>query len=82
MEKLIIRDSKGRELILDKSHPYLLSSVEGIGVNSNISTMQGNFDGVNITGMNIREKSLNITGSIVSNTKRDAARESKVCFFS
>ena len=75
MEKLIIRDSKGRELILDKSHPYLLSTVEGIGVNSNISTMQGNFDGVNITGMNIREKSLNITGSIVSNTKREMQQE-------
>lgn len=75
MEKLIIIDSKGRELILDKSHPYLLSSVEGIGVNSNISTMQGNFDGVNITGMNIREKSLNITGSIVSNTKREMQQE-------
>lgn len=75
MEKLVIKDSKGKELILDKSRPYLLSSIEGIGVTSNISTMQGNFDGVNITGMNIKEKALNITGAIVSNTKREMQQD-------
>lgn len=75
MEKLVIKDSKGQELILDKSRPYLLSSIEGIGVTSNISTMQGNFDGVNITGMNIKEKALNITGAIVSNTKREMQQD-------
>lgn len=75
MERLTIKDKLGKKLILSKSHPYLLSQVEGIGVSTNISTMSGAFDGVNITGFNIKEKTIAITGAIVSNTKREMQQE-------
>lgn len=75
MERLTIKDKLGQKLILSKSHPYLLSQVEGIGVSTNISTMSGAFDGVNITGFNIKEKTIAITGAIVSNTKREMQQE-------
>lgn len=75
MERLTIKDKLGKKLILSKSHPYLLSQVEGIGVSTNISTMSGAFDGVNITGFNIKEKTIAITGAIVSNSKREMQQE-------
>ena len=37
--------------------------------------MSGAFDGVNITGFNIKEKTIAITGAIVSNTKREMQQE-------
>lgn len=75
MEILKIVDSKGQELILSKSRPFLLEGVSGIGLTSNISMMSGAFDGVNVTGINIKEKTLNITGAIVSSTKGDMQKE-------
>lgn len=75
MEILKIVDSKGQELILSKSRPFLLEGLSGIGLTSNISMMSGAFDGVNVTGINIKEKTLNITGSIVSSTKGEMQKE-------
>ena len=75
MEILKIVDSKGQELILSKSRPFLLEGLSGIGLTSNISMMSGAFDGVNVTGINIKEKTLNITGAIVSSTKGEMQKE-------
>ncbi len=71
MEILRIIDKEGQELIFGKSRPFLLEEVSGIGVTSNISTMSGAFDGATITGINIKEKTIAITGAIVGGSKRE-----------
>lgn len=75
MEELKIKDSKGQELILGKARPYLLEKVESLGIGANISTMSGAFDGVNVTGINIKEKVVAIQGSIVGIDKGHMQKE-------
>ncbi len=75
MEELRIKDKKGNTIAINKSHPYLIESVNSIGFGSNISTMNGAFDGVNVTGLNIKEKVVTIQGSIVGVDKRRMQQE-------
>lgn len=75
MEELKIKDAKGQAINISKSRPYLLEKVESIGFGSNISTMNGAFDGVNVTGLNIKEKVVTIQGSIVGVDKRRMQQE-------
>lgn len=75
MEELKIKDAKGQAINISKSRPYLLEKVESIGFGSNISTMNGAFDGVSVTGLNIKEKVVTIQGSIVGIDKRRMQQE-------
>lgn len=75
MEELKIKDTKGQTITISKSRPYLLEGVESIGFTSNISSTTGAFDGVNVTGINVKEKILTVTGCIVGRDKRHMQQE-------
>ncbi len=75
MEILKIKDAKGQAITISKSRPYLIEKVESIGFGANISTTTGAFDGVNVTGLNIKEKIVTVQGSIIGIDKARMQQE-------
>ncbi|MBY6952229.1 phage tail family protein [Clostridium botulinum] len=77
MQKLIYRNSKGQEVTLSNSRPFVLEKIENVAntatsINTSISAGQ---DGVSIDNISIKEKLLPITGGIVSNDFEDIDRK-------
>ena len=76
MQKLIYKNSKGQELTLSNSRPFLLESIDNYGnVNTYISTSNGATDGVSIDNVSIKEKILPVTGAIYGSSKEDLDRK-------
>ncbi|MHB9924824.1 phage tail family protein [Clostridium botulinum] len=77
MQKLIYRNSKGQEVTLSNSRPFVLEKIENVAntatsINTSISAGE---DGVSIDNISIKEKSLPITGGIVGNNFEDIDRK-------
>ncbi len=76
MQKLIYRNSKGQELTLCKSRPFLLESIENYAnFNTDINFSNNVIDGVSIDNVSIKEKVLPITGAILASSKEDLDRK-------
>lgn len=77
MQKLIYRNSKGQEVTLSNSRPFILESVGNVantsaGINTSYSAGQ---DGVSIDNISIKEKLLPITGGLVGDSFEDVDRK-------
>lgn len=69
------RNSLGREIILNSSQPFLLSSIDGVSnINTEIITSNSMGDGVNVDKINIKERILPIEGAIRASTKEELDR--------
>lgn len=72
MQKLIYKNIKGQELMLSKSRPFLLESIDNYSnINTSIGYSDNTLDGVSIDNVNIKEKILPITGAIIAKSKED-----------
>lgn len=72
MQKLIYKNLKGQELMLSKSRPFLLESIDNYSnINTSIGYSDNTLDGVSIDNVNIKEKILPITGAIIAKSKED-----------
>lgn len=72
MQKLIYKNLKGQELMLSKSRPFLLESIDNYSnINTSIGYSDNTLDGVSIDNVNIKEKILPITGAIIAKNKED-----------
>lgn len=73
--ELIILNSKKQQLKISKSRPFLLAKVDGKNVSANIQTSTGNFNGVRVDSVNIKERTIPIEGAIVGMSKIDMERK-------
>lgn len=72
MQKLICRNSKGQEIKLGNSRPFLLEKIEnGANTSANISTSNNLGDGVSIDDISIKERLLLISAAIYAKNKED-----------
>lgn len=72
MQKLIYRNKKGQELILNNSRPFLLEAIENSSnVSTNINTISNVVDGISINNISIKEKTLPVVGAIIGNSKEE-----------
>jgi len=72
LQKLVYKNSKGQEIVLSNSRPFILEKIENVAnINSSIIMSNSLNDGVNIDNVNIKEKILPVTGGIVANSKAD-----------
>ncbi|MEG1411851.1 MAG: phage tail family protein [Terrisporobacter sp.] len=75
MHKLIYRNSRGQEVILSNSRPFLLVNIDNYSnVSTNISTSDNTVDGLSITNVSIKEKVLPVEGDIIGYSKEDLDR--------
>ena len=76
MQKLIYKNSKGQEVTLSNSRPFLLETIDNYAnINTNISYSNNVNDGVSIDSISIKEKVLPVTGAIVAKDKEDLDRK-------
>lgn len=72
MQKLICRNSKGQEVKLGNSRPFLLEKIEnGANTSANISVSNNLGDGVSIDDISIKERLLPISAAIYAKNKED-----------
>lgn len=76
MQKLIYKNSKGQEVTLSNSRPFLLETIDNYAnINTNISYSNNVNDGVSIDSISIKEKVLPVTGAIVAKDKEELDRK-------
>ncbi len=77
MQKIKIINSKGEEVLISRSKPYLLGSIENIANNStNIySSMSSGQDGISIDNLSLKERLIPITSLIFGESKEDLHRK-------
>lgn len=76
MQKLIYKNSKGQEITLSNSRPFLLESIDNYAnVNTNISSSSSVVDGMSIDNISIKERIIPVTGAIVGTNKEDLDRK-------
>lgn len=76
MQKLIYKNSRGQELALTNSRPFILESVDNYAnVNTSIATSNSVTDGINIENVSIKEKTLPVTGAIYADSREDLDRK-------
>lgn len=76
MQKLIYKNSKGQELTLSNSRPFILESIDNYAnINTSVSTSNSVVDGVSIDNISIKERTLPVTGAIIGNNREDLDRK-------
>ena len=73
MQKIIYTNDNGESIELASSRPYFVQSIDGLGVPKNIIYTQKSMDqdGVNITGDDLDNRSISVTGIIIADTSAE-----------
>lgn len=76
MQKLIYKNSRGQEIALCNSRPFILESIDNsANISTNISTTDSVVDGISINNVSIKEKVLPVSGGIIGVDRGDLDRK-------